>query len=157
MRDGSSVACLSSLSSRLQRSHLHEGARPCAWASVLSCKECGDSAGRPGTPQWTRLREGSHYTDSWAVKNKNTPHALHEASDEPSSAVSLWLIMTKGSPKKGRPVQDLYQPAHAKSRPRSLLAERPEMGKACGPNFPSSVTFFWSLWPFHNFVGNQNY
>ena len=28
VRDGSSVACLSALSSRLQRSHLHEGARP---------------------------------------------------------------------------------------------------------------------------------
>ena len=48
----------------------------------------------------------------------------------------------------------IYRPPTAKRRPTSLRGEGPEMDEACGPNFPFSVTFTWSLWPFHNCVGN---
>ena len=60
-------------------------------------------------------------------------------------------------PLKGESYRGLYWPANAKKHPRSLWGERPEMGKACAPNFPSSVTFSWSLGPFRNCMGNQNY
>ena len=61
--------------------------------------------------------------------------------------------MTEGSPQKGSLVGGLYWPANAKRHPRSLLGEQPEMDKACGLNFPFSVTFSCSLWPFHLCVG----
>ena len=67
--------------------------------------------------------------------------SVHEETDEPSSAVSWCLIMTEGSPQKGSLVGGSCQPAKAKRHPRSLLGEQPEMGKACGLNFPFSVSF----------------
>ena len=57
----------------------------------------------------------------------NEWHALHEASDEPSSAVSWCLVMTTGSPKKGSLVRDLYWPANGKTHSRFLLGERPKL------------------------------
>ena len=60
-------------------------------------------------------------------------------------------------PPKGKSCRGLYRSANAKKHPRSLWGERPEMGKACAPNFPSLVTFSWSLGPLCNCVGNQNY
>ena len=44
-------------------------------------------------------------------------------------------------PPKGEPWRGLHRPANATRHP----VGRPEMGKACGPNFPFSVTFSWSL------------
>ena len=84
----------------------------------------------------------------------NEQHALHEAREEPCSVVSQCCVMTDGSPRKGNLVEGLYRPANAKRHPTSLWGERPEMSKACEPNFPFSVTFSWSLWPFRNCVGN---
>ena len=75
----------------------------------------------------------------------NEQHALCEASDKPCSAVSWYLIMTEGSPKKGSLVRALYRPANAKRHPTSLQGRRPEMGKVCGPNFPFGQLFLVSL------------
>ena len=63
------------------------------------------------------------------------------------------LVMTEGSPKKGSFVGGLYRPVSAKRHPMSLRGEQPEMGKACGLNFPFSVNDSWSLLPFHNCMG----
>ena len=68
---------------------------------------------------------------------------MYEA--EPYSAVSRCLEMTEGCPQIGSFVRGLYWLANAKRHPMSLREERPEMGEACGPNFPFSVTFSWSL------------
>ena len=78
----------------------------------------------------------------------NEWHTLREASDELCSVVSRCLIMTEGSPPKGNLVGNLYPPANVMRHPRYLLGEWPEMGKACGLNFPFLVIFSWSLWPF---------
>ena len=78
--------------------------------------------------------------------------SVHEASDESCSAVSWCLIMTEGSPKKGRLVGGLYLLANAKRHPMSLWGEWPEMGKTCELNFSLMVIFSWYLWPFHNSV-----
>ena len=84
----------------------------------------------------------------------NEWHALCEANDEPCSVVLQCLVMTEGSPQNGSLVGGLYRPANAKRHPRSLRGEQPKMVKASGLNFYFSVSFSWSLWPFHNFVGN---
>ena len=82
-------------------------------------------------------------------------HALHEAGDKSCSVVLGCLVMIEGSPPKGYLVRSLYLPAKAKRHLRSLLqGERPEMGEACGLNFRFLVSFSWSLWSFHNCVGN---
>jgi len=79
----------------------------------------------------------------------NEWHALHEASDEPCSAVSPDLIVAEGRPQNGRLLGGLYRPANAKRQPTSLWQEWPEMGEACGLNF-----HFWSAFPglFDHFV-----
>ena len=84
----------------------------------------------------------------------NEWHALCKVSHEPCSAVSWCLIMTEGSPQKGSLVGGLYWPTNAKRHPTSLWGERPETVKACGLNFPLSVTFSLSFWPFCNCAGN---
>ena len=47
---------------------------------------------------------------------------------------------------KGEPCRGFIPPVNAKRHPVSLWGEWPEDSKVCGPNFPFSVTFSWSLW-----------
>ena len=57
-------------------------------------------------------------------------------------------------PPKGEPCQGFILTCQCQETPTSLRGEQPEMGEACGPNFPFSVTFSWSLWPLHKCMGN---
>ena len=67
----------------------------------------------------------------------NEWNTLHEASEEPCSAVlhnliGLWQKL----------VESLYRPANAERQPMSPLGDWPKMGKACGLNSPFSVKLF---------------
>ena len=67
----------------------------------------------------------------------NEWHALHEASKEPCSAVPWWSHTAYG-----RNLSGVILTCQCQEAPNVSFGNRPEMGKACGPNSPFSVKIF---------------
>ena len=67
----------------------------------------------------------------------NEWHALREASKEPCSAVPWWSYTAYG-----RNMSGVIPTCQCQEAPNVSFGNRPEMGKACGPNSPFSVKLF---------------
>ena len=112
---------------------------------------------------WWAVVHGVSKSRTWLSDFTFHFHALGKEMATHSSVLALRIpgkgesggLLFMGSHRVGHDWGDFAAvAASAKRHPTSLQGEWPEMGEVCGPNFPFSVTFSWSLWLLHNCLRN---